>query len=179
LLQWLGYAGFSNIGTNNNMIDLEKRFFNKIDIESSSPTGCWDWGACKDSSGYGQFKIDGKQYPAHRVSFEYFHNRKIKLGYLLDHMCRNRACVRPDHLREVTPQINSIENNNGRAAINNAKICCINGHKFIKENTYIRPSGGRKCRICMKEQAEKYRKTDKCKEYHKQYYFSYGGYIGR
>lgn len=62
---------------------------------------CWIWRATIDRHGYGTFYMDGRNVPAHRASFM-LHGRSIPEGLELDHLCRNRACVRPDHLEPVT-----------------------------------------------------------------------------
>ena len=64
-------------------------------------TGCWLWTASVNDDGYGQFKLDGTVTRAHRFAWEQA-NGPVPLGLELDHLCRNRACVRPDHLEAVT-----------------------------------------------------------------------------
>lgn len=68
--------------------------------------GCWVWQRAKASAGYGLMPVgEGIDY-AHRV---YYRNARgqIPEGMHLDHLCRNRACVNPDHLEPVPPHINS------------------------------------------------------------------------
>lgn len=64
-------------------------------------TGCWEWQWGKDSAGYGITKKANGTTKAHRVMFEKV-NGPIPKGKQLDHLCRNRACVNPDHLEIVT-----------------------------------------------------------------------------
>lgn len=68
-------------------------------------TGCMLWTSHFAAHGYGQFnrKRDGiwKALPAHREAWE-LTNGPLTNGLVLDHLCRNRACVRPDHLEPVT-----------------------------------------------------------------------------
>jgi hypothetical protein len=68
-------------------------------------TGCMAWTSHHAAHGYAQFnrKRDGawKALPAHRESWE-LTNGHVPDGYEIDHLCRNRSCVRPDHLELVT-----------------------------------------------------------------------------
>src|SRR6202030_118623 len=60
-------------------------------------SGCWLWlGACNEF-GYGKF---GK-VKAHRFSYER-EKGPIPDGLEIDHLCRNKSCVNPDHLEAVT-----------------------------------------------------------------------------
>lgn len=119
--------------------------------------GCWEWTGSRNDSGYGiiagDLGPDGRRYPsrsmrAHRVSLT-LHGIELIPDLVVDHICRNRACVRPDHLRQVTNSINSIENNVSPTAINAAKTHCARGHFYTKENTYFHIVGGRSWRQCM------------------------------
>ncbi len=66
-------------------------------------TPCWIWRRGKQSDGYGSYtSADGKRGSlAHRVFYEERFG-PIADGYELDHLCRRRDCVRPDHLEPVT-----------------------------------------------------------------------------
>lgn len=77
-------------------------FWEKVDKSGE----CWTWTASKNCHGYGRVRIHGKEFSAHRASWE-FANGTIPPGMDLDHICHTRACVRPDHLRVATRKQNS------------------------------------------------------------------------
>lgn len=67
-------------------------------------TNCWEWQKL-NSAGYGRVFVDGKMRPAHRHIYEKIKGH-IPNGLQLDHTCRNRCCVNPDHLEPVTAKEN-------------------------------------------------------------------------
>lgn len=81
---------------------VEERFWSKVDKTGE----CWLWtGACLPT-GYGAFWHEGKMVYPHRLSYAWA-NGEIPVGLLTDHRCHDRRCVRPDHMRLVTPGQNS------------------------------------------------------------------------
>lgn len=91
---------------------LEERFWAKV----NKTEGCWEWTAPRKATGYGQIKFEGKPLLSHRVSYE-FANGPIAPGLDVDHICHNRGCVNPEHLRAATRKQNC-ENREG-AQVNN------------------------------------------------------------
>lgn len=81
------------------------RFWGKV-IKTSK---CWLWsGGPYDLDEYGRFyKGDGTGIPAHRYSYELVYGA-IPKGTILHHICRNKRCVKPEHLQALTPQQNTI-----------------------------------------------------------------------
>lgn len=86
---------------------VSQRFWAKVEKTDS----CWNWTAYRDAKGYGRFSPNGKPTYAHRVSYRMAFGG-IPEGMSVDHSCRNRACVRPGHLRLTTAKQNN-ENHSG------------------------------------------------------------------
>lgn len=123
-------------------------FLSRIRINKENE--CWEWQGALDKNGYGHYspRVYGKKsrYLAHRISYSIF-VKQLTPGLLIDHICRNKKCVNPDHIREVTPQVNMIENSESITYLNHIKTHCIRGHEFTPENTRIQ-TDGRYCRAC-------------------------------
>lgn len=107
--------------------------------------GCWEWQGSLDHAGYGQWSRGGS---AHRRMYEFIRGA-IPEGLTLDHLCRNRKCVKPSHLEAVTLGENTRRSPFTLNSINRSKTHCPHGHEYSQKNTYYRPNGkGRKCRVC-------------------------------
>lgn len=135
----------------NHMPTVEERFWTKV----NKTEGCWEWKGSKDSSGYGSFWTNGKAKGAHIFAYELVRGR-VPVELELDHLCRNRVCVRSDHLEVVTSMENS---HRGIAAQVNsarqwAKTHCPKKHPYDLFNTYYN-GGQRFCRVCNRESARK------------------------
>jgi len=119
-------------------------------------TPCVLWTEGKLSpDGYGQFTRDGQHWMAHRWAFTQA-NGPIPDGLCVDHECRNRACVNPEHLRLKTRGANAVENSVGITALNKVKTHCSKGHEFTEANTYM-TGHKRSCVICRRDAHLKHR----------------------
>lgn len=88
---------------------------------------------------YGQIWWNRRQWLAHRVSYTVH----------VDHLCRNRSCINPEHLEPVTPYENAERARMPAGTRQRGKTHCKRGHPYSPANTYIWPSAGhRQCREC-------------------------------
>ena len=126
-------------------------------FRGTKPVGrCIIWTKGKTDKGYGTIRKDGRSQVVHRVAYE-AQNGPIPPGLILDHLCRNRACLNPSHLEAVTHRINILRGN-GAPAQNARKNICSMGHSLLsKSNVRRRRTGGRACRACCRASNIRYR----------------------
>ncbi len=125
---------------------LDERFWRQVDLTE----GCWTWTGIL-SRGYGRFALQhGCLSYAHRWFWEQLYG-PVPDGFELDHTCRVRRCVRPDHLEPVPHAVN-VARGTGPTAANRAKAVCQRGHPFVLMN------GRRQCATCNRERAKQYRR---------------------
>lgn len=130
------------------MRDPLERFAEKVDFSGV----CWEWTACRHKKGYGQFRA-GMMRQAHLWLWEQVVG-PVPEGLELDHLCKNRGCVNPDHFEPVTHQVNIARSESNSVALKAVwarkhaeRTHCSKGHEFTKENT-MRYPGKRMCRTC-------------------------------
>lgn len=125
------------------------RFFSKVDVKSKNL--CWNWLGARAKNGYGNFGLNNKSALSHRVSFTIFKG-EIPEGLWIDHKCRNRKCVNPNHLRAVTPQVNAMENSDASSRYLAERTHCNHGHEFTHENIYMKIDkvSSKRYRMCKK-----------------------------
>lgn len=107
--------------------------------------------------GYGRICLTANQkIPAHRMFWLTFRGA-LDPSLVLDHLCRNRKCVRPDHLEQVTNAEN-VRRGYSPSVVANRLLECFRGHSMTGANLYISPKMKKRlCRICMQIRQEKYR----------------------
>jgi hypothetical protein len=126
------------------VLSVEERFWDKVFMCPMS--GCWLWGGAGDPLGYGRFTIKGKTRLAHRVAYTLVTGIVLSSKMVLDHLCRNPACVNPAHLKCGTQRDNvHAPGSMSPSAIHAAKTVCP---KCGGDYTQIR--GSRRCRTCEK-----------------------------
>lgn len=115
---------------------------------------CWEWCGPKNRKGYGTIHNPNGSTLAHRVGWQLV-NGNVPVGMELDHLCRNRACVRPSHLEAVTHYENIMRGELGH--LHTPGEVCGNGHSMDESNAYIATSGKRRCRSCNREKTRRNR----------------------
>jgi hypothetical protein len=143
-------ASFVTDGTD--AVTVPQRFWAKIRIDGD----CWIWTAFKDHYGYGRFKVGGhhgKPVSAHRYAYEKLVGA-IPEGLVIDHLCRNRACVNPAHMEPVSNEENKQRGYPYRqigAAYHKTRPCPKN-HDLSE--LAVKP-GSRRCKACERERKAK------------------------
>lgn len=121
------------------------RFFSKIQLNNQ--TGCWEWTASK-GKGYARFNPSGKSLEAHRWIYEELVG-EIPTGLHIDHLCRLRHCVNPDHMEPVTNWENMMRGES-IVAKRARQTHCSRGHLLAGENISLVYFNGkhRRCLQC-------------------------------
>lgn len=131
-----------------------ERFESKVSPEPNS--GCWLWTGALMPSGYAKFHHNRNFGLAHRWAYQHFVG-PIDDGLEIDHKCKVRCCVNPDHLEAVDHRENL------RRAFGfgsgQHKTHCVHGHEYTTANTYINPKGQRGCRKCISKRSAAWKKN--------------------
>ena len=125
----------------------------RFEKSTTKTESCWLWtGTISD--GYGQFYVNGRRVRAHRYSYEQ-RRGPIPAGLQLDHLCRVRHCVNPDHLEVVTNRVNVLRGD-GITARQARQTMCRNGHPLAGDNLAVCSRGKRTCLTCRRLHGREY-----------------------
>jgi hypothetical protein len=131
----------------NSLATFERRYV------QNANTGCWLWQGYLNKDGYGKFSLSGRVYKAHQAAMVLF-GRDVPQGAEIDHKCRVRHCVNPDHLEAVTHRENVRRGDIGKWQ--RVKTHCKSGHPLSGKNLYVGSDGFRYCRTCRMRWAREY-----------------------
>ena len=142
-------------------IDPVMRLLDRIDKTSGIfgednqyATECWIYTGYINRLGYGTVGIGQSFILAHRLSYQHYKG-DIPDDLCVDHLCRTRSCVNPDHLELVT-NVENVMRGNSQHAINARKTHCKHGHEFTQENTGIDKRDRRYCKLCARNRRRKH-----------------------
>jgi len=124
---------------------LTHRHWDKIAFEPN--TGCWLWLGAMDH-GYGSASVGRKAMRAHRA-FYVAHRGPVPEGLVLDHLCKQKSCVNPDHLEAVTQRLNVQRHYS-------ASDFCKKGHRYPDDGSHILSNGWRRCPECKAASQKRY-----------------------
>ena len=133
---------------------LPNRFWSKVtpmEVGGFRHGDCWGWLGGSTSNGYGGFTLVDRKTSAHRYAYEHLVG-PVPTELTLDHLCRVRRCVNPNHL-EVTTRGQNVLRGVGVTAVNARKTECLRGHQFD-----VARSGRRHCRRCSAKKTADYRR---------------------
>lgn len=125
-------------------------------VAINEDSGCWEWTGPLNQEGYGVCLHRGRRTSPHRL-VAFLFNPEADRRLTVDHVCRNRKCVNPNHLEIVTLRENTLRMWQFRVKTGNAgtnRTHCSRGHELTEDN--VRWSKGRKrCRTCDQERCKK------------------------
>jgi hypothetical protein len=128
--------------------DRRPSFADQIDAAGD----CWEWTGTKAVQGYGVTTVGRTQWKAHRLIYEAL-GGPIPEGMTIDHLCRNKICVNPDHL-DVVSAVENVMRGYSPQAKHARKVYCQRGHRL--------PTS-RHCQTCANERHRQYRAEGKDK----------------
>ena len=82
---------------------------------------CWTWTGKQHRHNYGLVHQDGDSAWVHRLSYTHFVG-PIPKGLVIDHICENKRCVNPEHLKAVTLSANNLLYHWRRRDVHNLRL---------------------------------------------------------
>ena len=134
---------------------IEERMWDHVRTEKG---GCWLWEGYVDKDGYG--RMVSREHSVvvsgyvHRMAWEQYRGA-IPKGMQIDHLCKIKNCVNPEHLEVTSPQVNNLRSNS-MAAKYARRDACKHGHPLTGAN--VRKVGNtRVCQTCNRQRVAEHR----------------------
>jgi hypothetical protein len=122
------------------------RIASRISVED-----CWLWEGAT-TNGYASMWLDGLRVYGHRKAYE-LAKGPIAANRQIDHLCRRRNCVNPDHLEAVTQRTNILRGQSPSAR-QARQTLCKRGHPLSGDNLERFRDGKRRCKQCRHDYVE-------------------------
>lgn len=123
----------------------------KENIPAPPATPCWIWPKSNHAAGYACVTVDGRRRLLHRMMYELAIG-PIAAEMTIDHLCRNRLCVRPDHLEVVPFVVNVMRGVSPTANKARQDVCTKGLHPLSGDNLMIeydkKGRTHRRCKRC-------------------------------
>ena len=140
------------------------RFWSKV---NKTTDGCWEWTAASFANGYGQFWFGNTMVYAHRFSFEQHMKTKLNSDIHVHHICENKICINPFHLKAKTRFDHMSDHRKGkkyRYLGNRAKLAvstrgdCPRGHqsRYAWYWSSLNQKHYQRCMDCYNERRQNY-----------------------
>lgn len=103
-----------------------ERFYSQTIISNN----CWEWTGHIMNAGYGALSTNSGTQLVHRYAYKQFIG-EIPDKMTIDHLCKNKLCVNPDHL-EIVTRTENIRRCGlvGVAKVEASKKYCNKGHSY-------------------------------------------------
>ena len=128
-----------------------------MDVELIKPCKIWH-GKLESRTGYGRKRVGSKIWLAHRWAYHEAYG-DLSDGLVIDHLCFNRGCVEPTHLRQITLEENAVRHKPDCGCSvchpdRRASLVCSRGHDISRPEARTRPKKPTRrgeCLICYRD----------------------------
>lgn len=102
----------------NKEVPIQKKLWDKIEKQ---PGGCWLWNGKLDRDGHGRVTYKGIARSTHSLVYQLIVGAVPVPPLQIDHLCRVRRCVNPDHMEAVTVALNLQRGETAKLTVENVR----------------------------------------------------------